>query len=118
MLELGALNENNVQTVTVSGTLTEDDYTSLLPELEKLLKEHGTIRFYIKLQDFNGFEMEALWEDIKFDSKHQSMFGRTAIIGQNKWEKWGTKFSSLFFDAEMKFFYEDQAEEAWKWVNS
>jgi len=118
MLTVENLNENKVLTITATGKLTKGDYTSMLPELVSLLKNHGLIRFYIKLEDFQGFEVEALWEDIKFDYEHQRQYGKTAIVGSKKWEELGTKFSSLFFGAEMKFFYKEQANDAWDWVNS
>ena len=117
MLKVENLNENKVLSITASGKLTKEDYTSMLPELEDLLKNHGMIRFYLRLEDFEGFEWEALWEDIKFDYAHQRQYGKTAIVGNKKWEELGTKFSSLFFDAEMKFFYKEQAQDAWDWVN-
>lgn len=118
MLKVEILNENKVLTITATGKLTKEDYISLLPSLENLLKNHGLIRFFIRLEDFKGFELEALWEDIKFDYEHQRQYGKTAIVGSKKWEELGTKFSSLFFGAEMKFFYKEQAKDAWDWVNS
>ncbi|MDX1655550.1 MAG: STAS/SEC14 domain-containing protein [Candidatus Competibacteraceae bacterium] len=118
MLAIGDLNENKVLTITVEGKLTKEDYTHTLPQMEALLQQHGTIRFYIKLENFQGFELGAVWEDLKFDYKNQSQFGKTAVVGDKKWEEWGTNFSNLFFDAEMRFFSKEQAEEAWNWVNS
>jgi len=47
-----------------------------------------------------------------------SPFGKTAIVGDKKWEESGTKISKLFFDSKMKFFYKDQSDEVWRWVNS
>jgi hypothetical protein len=117
MLRIDHPNENKVVTVTVSKQLTKEDYQRLLPELEEMLKQYGALRFYIELKEFSGFEMGALWEDIKFDYKHKNQYGKTAIVGDKHWEEWGTKISKLFFDAEMKFFYEDQSDEAWSWVN-
>ena len=35
-----------------------------------------------------------------------------------KWEEWGTKMSGIFFGSEMAFFYKDQTDKAWEWVNS
>lgn len=118
MLNIDNLNENRVLTITASGKLTEEDYNALLPELEKLLNRHGTIHFFIQLKNFSGFETGALLEDIKFDYGHKDQYGKTAIVGDKKWEEWGTKFSSLFFDFEMRFFYNEQKDEAWNWVNS
>ncbi|GJL61775.1 MAG: hypothetical protein NPIRA04_04290 [Nitrospirales bacterium] len=117
MLKIENLNENKVLTITVSGILTMEDYISMLPELEDLLKKQGVIRFYIRLEYFEGFELEALWEDIKFDYAHQRQYGKTAIVGSKKWEELGTRFSNLFLDAETKFFYEEHAKDAWDWVN-
>jgi hypothetical protein len=54
---------------------------------------------------------------VKFDYKHSSRYGKTAIVGHKKWQEWGTKISKLFLDTEMRFFYEDQSDEAWRWVN-
>lgn len=118
MLRIDDLNENQVLTITAGGKLTKDNYDRLLPELEQMLEKHGKLRFYIKLEDFSGFEIGALWEDIKFDYKYKNQYGKTAIIGNKKWEEWGTKISKIFFDSEMKFFYEDQKDEAWNWINS
>lgn len=111
-------NENKVVTVHAGGTLTKDDYLRLLPDLEEALEKHGTLRFFITLENFTGFEPGALWEDIKFDYKHKNQYGKTAIVGDSKWEEWGTKISGLFFDSEMRFFYKGQNDEAWEWVNS
>jgi len=118
MLRIDNLNENQVITITASGELTKKDYVCVLPELEEMLEKHDRLRFYIKLEDFSGFEMEALWEDIKFDYEYKNQYDKTAIVDDKKWEEWGTKFSSLFFDTEVKFFYKEQNPEAWKWVNS
>lgn len=118
MFRMNDLNENQVLTITASDRLTIDDYKRLLPELEELLEKHDSVRFYIKLENLSGFDMEALWKEIKFDYKHKNQYGKTAIVGDKKWEKWGTKISKLFFDAEMKFFDKSQSDEAWNWVNA
>ena len=117
MLTLGQLNENKVVTIHVQGKLTKTDYERVLPDLEIMMNEHGVLKFYIKLEDFSGFDMDALWEDIKFDYKQQKQYGKIAIVGQKQWEEWGVKLSDLFFKSEVKFFYEEQAEQAWQWIN-
>ena len=110
-------NDNGVIAIYISGTLTREDYGRLAPALEQALKERGALRFFIKLEDFSGMEPGALWKDVKFDYKHGRQYGKTAIVGNKEWEAWGTRISALFFDSEMKFFYDDQSDEAWRWVN-
>jgi hypothetical protein len=117
MLRIDNLTENKVLAITVSGRLTKEDYDRLLPELEELLEKHDSVRFYIKLEDLSGFETGALWKDMKFDFKHKNQYGKTAIVGDKKWEEWATKISKILFDSEMKFFYKDQSDDAWNWVN-
>ena len=118
MLRVGDVNANGVLKIVAGGTLTKADYEELLPQVEALLRERGTLRFYIELEEFSGFELGALWEDITFDRKHMDSFGKVAVVGDRRWEEWGTKFSSLFFSPEMKFFYHDKADEAWAWINA
>lgn len=118
MIEIGQVNENNVLTVHASGKLTGQDYDRILPQMERLLQQHGKLRFYMDLDGLSAIEPDALRKDLDFDVEHRGQYGKTAVVGDSEWENWMTKFSNLFFDAEMKFFDKDQADTAWKWVNS
>ena len=55
---------------------------------------------------------------LAFDAKHKNDLGKTAIVGDSKWEEWATDIASLFFDADMKFFEESESVQAWRWVNN
>ena len=118
MLTLEGINENRVISITASGKLTRQDYEELIPQVEDLLEKFGSLRFFIKARGITGVEVRALWEDIKFDARHADEFGKTAIVGEKRWQAWGTDIASLFFDAPMKYF--DHADEklAWTWVNT
>lgn len=118
MFKVRKVNKNNVVSITASGTLTKEDYSQLLPEIELMLQQHKVFHFYITLENFTGFEANALWENIKFDYKYKDQYGKIAIVGEKKWEEWGAKFSKLFFDAEIKYFYEEDAIIAWEWINT
>lgn len=117
MIELGELNDKNVLTVQVSGKLVKKDYERIIPELEKLLDEHDNLRFFIVMHEMKGIEWEAVKEDIKFDLEHMKQYGRTAVVGENRWEEWMMKAAGLFMGFEMRFFYPHQSDEAWAWVN-
>ena len=118
MLRIDGLNEDKVLTITVGGKLTKQDYTQLLPQVAQMLDEHGKLHFYLKLEDFSGFEMAAMWEELKFDIKYKDRFGKVAVVGEKEWEKWGTKISAIFFPSETRFFYKDQTTQAWQWINA
>lgn len=116
MIEIGTLGDDKVLPVTASGKVTKEDYEKAIPKLEALLEEHGTLRFFIRLENVTGFELGALWEDLKFDRRHMNEFGKTAIVGDRTWEEWLTRISGLFFSPEVKFFYADREDEAREWV--
>lgn len=116
MIEIGTVSEDKVLPVTASGKVSKADYEKAIPQLESLLEEHGSLRFFVKLENVSGFELGALWEDLKFDRKHMNQFGRTAVVGDKAWEEWLTRVSGLFFSPEVRFFYSDDEEAARAWV--
>jgi hypothetical protein len=117
MLEFSGPDPHRVVTITASGKLTRADYDRSLPALEALLDDLGKLRFYIVLENVTGFELGALWEDLKFDLKYRDRFGRMAIVGDRKWEEWAARLSRPFFSEEVRFFYADRAAEARAWIN-
>ena len=62
----------------------------------------------IELKDFEGWDFKGLWADLKFDVSHQEQMDRIAILGDKRWQDWGTTLSDPFFKAELKFFETDE----------
>ncbi|MEO8249116.1 MAG: STAS/SEC14 domain-containing protein [Burkholderiales bacterium] len=100
------------------GELTQQDYEHLAPPMAKLLDSRGkSLPIMIELgPDFSGWSMKALWEEIKFDAEHRKQFGRIAVVGDGKWEQWGTEISDFFLDAEMQFFTHAKRANAEQWL--
>lgn len=89
----------------VSGRLTEADYEAAVPEIENaLVLRDEPLRMMIVLEDFRGWDIAALWEDLKFDIRHSSDFGRIAVLGDTKLEEWGTHLTKPFLGSEMRYF--------------
>lgn len=118
MLKLGEVTDDDVVTITASGRLSREDYVQALPKLEAMLAEHGRLRFFIRLEDFSGFEPAAVWEDLKFDFRHRNQMGRTAVVGHTRWEELGTRISDPLVPSEVRFFPAEQSEEAWQWIRA
>ena len=101
----------------VSGRLTEADYQAAVPEIENELElQEGPLRLMIRLEDFRGWDIAALWQDLKFDARHGSDFGRIAVVGDSKLEAWGTTLSKPFFGSEMRYFGLDSQAVARDWL--
>jgi hypothetical protein len=93
-----------VLVVHVSGKLERADYLHFEPEFERLFKEHGKLRILFDMKGFHGWELGALWEDIKFDLKHFSEIEKIAMVGDSKWEKGMSMFCKPFTTASIRYF--------------
>jgi hypothetical protein len=102
--------------VQLSGKLTKQDYEQFVPKVEELIKKHGKIRVLMQMHDFHGWEMGALWQDIKFDLKHFGDIERVAMVGDSKWEAGMAAFCKPFTTAKIKYFDEAKLTEAQQWI--
>lgn len=103
--------------VRASGKLSTGDYENAVPELEHAMElSDGPLRMIIRLEDFRGWEIGALWRELEFDLRNRGDFGRIAVIGETELEAWGTALSAPFAKAEMRFFPTDREAEAEHWL--
>ncbi len=102
-----------------SGFLTKEDYETALPELERAIeRSEGRPRVLILLEDFRGWQLDALWQELRFDLKHRKDFERIAVVGDSRLQDWGTRLSRPFFAAEMRYFSRAELPEAEAWLSA
>jgi hypothetical protein len=109
--------EGMVLVVKVSGKLSKADYEQFVPETERLIKLFGKIRVVFEMSDFHGWEMGAMWEDIKFDLKHFNDIERLAVIGDKAWEHGMAAFCMPFTTATIQYFDRNQSAAALNWIH-
>ena len=107
----------NILTVRITGKLSKEDYELLVPEVERLIEEHGKIRVLLILVDFHGWSAGALWEDTKFNIHHFNDLERLAIVGDKKWEKGMAVFCKPFTTAKIRYFDISEEEAAARWIH-
>ena len=100
----------------MSGKLHDEDYKHFVPTVEAAIKKHGKVRLLAQFEDFHGWDMHALWDDIKFSTKHCADVERVALVGDKKWEKWMAAVCKPFTLAKIRYFDVKDIEAAWKWV--
>ena len=115
LLEEGA---GKIVHVRLSGKLAKEDYARFVPEVERLIREQGKIRVLVEMHDFHGWEVGALWEDIKFDIHHFRDIERIAMVGESKWQEGMAKFCAPFTTAKIRAFEPGQLEAARQWIAS
>ncbi len=103
-------------TVQLSGKLAKEDYEQFVPRVDSAIKQNGKVRVLVQMHDFHGWELGALWEDMKFDVKHFADIERLALVGESKWEAGMAAFCKPFTTASIRYFDQSKADEAGSWV--
>lgn len=102
--------------ITASGKLTVEDYHHFVPEIEKIIDEHGKVTMLFVMKDFHGWKMGAVWEDTKFGFRHFTQVSRVGLVGDKAWEKGMAIVCKPFTLAKVKYFDIDKEEDARAWV--
>ena len=110
--------ENGYLYIRADGEVSKDDYANFVPAFKQLTRTSDK-PFPIMIElgtDFSGWSMKGLWQELKIDERHRDQFGRIAVVGDNRWEQWGTELADVLFDAEMKFFEHAKRANAEQWL--
>ncbi len=119
MLKIMNESEGPVVGIRASGLLHEEDYTTLLPELEARFDTYGKLRLlFFADSGFEGWDIRAAWDDMSFGLKHASDFERLALVGAPDWVVWCLKLSAFLMKGEVKVFDSDALDAAWDWVRA
>lgn len=116
MLQILKFTEGNVVATKATGKLVEADYEELLPVLNEKVGQYDKVRWYLELDNFDGLEGKAFWQDEAFDVSNLNDFERVAMVGEKKWEVLMTDLMKPFTSAEVKYFEPGENEEAERWV--
>jgi hypothetical protein len=99
----------------MSGKLHDEDYKKFVPIVEAAVAA-GKIRLLAQFEDFHGWDLHALWDDIKFSTKHCLDIERVALVGEKTWEKWMAKVCKPFTMAKIQYFDAANVAAAWAWL--
>ena len=110
---------DNVVGFAVDGKLTYEDYTqSILPALERALRDREKIRFICQLgSDLEKSSGSALTEEAELGIKYLHSFEKIAVVTELSWVIDGVRFLSLAIPAQVEVFSSDQLEDATAWVS-
>ena len=117
-IELSENTDGKLLEVTASGKLSKDDYEHFEPAVSRLIESIGKIKILFVMRDFHGWEIGAVWEDIKFATKHCRDIEKIAMVGETSWEKWMATICKPFTMSSIKYFDAGQDEAAREWLVS
>ncbi|MBD3923879.1 STAS/SEC14 domain-containing protein [Nocardioides cavernae] len=96
----------------------EQDYRDVLvPAVEEAIAEHGKVRLvYVLGPEFDEYEKEAVWEDLKLGARHASSFERIAVVTDAPWVGPAMRVFSILFPGQARAFPLAQREAATQWA--
>jgi SpoIIAA-like len=100
----------------MSGKLHDEDYKTFVPMIDDALAREGKVRLLALFKDFHGWDMHALWDDIKFSTTHCTKIERIALVGEKTWEKWMARVCKPFTMAKIRYFDTAETDAAWAWL--
>ena len=107
-------NDRTIEVAT-TGKLTRADYDEFVPIIESEMKQ-GKVKILFSMHDFSGWDVGALWEDIKFDMKHFGEIERVAMVGEKKCEQGMAWFCKPFTTAKIAYFDQSEIDAARSWL--
>jgi hypothetical protein len=116
MMELMKGLPDNVLGIVGSGTITGEDYdTVLIPAMKDKLQRHKKIRMLYQLdKDFVHYELDAYLEDAKV-SWHTPSFEKVAVVSDVHWIN---DFVNIFkLIVPVKVFSNSELDKAKMWVS-
>ncbi len=103
--------------VEASGKVTHEDYLNILiPNADAMMTEGPIKMLYVIGEDFNGFELGALWDDGVFGVKHWRDFSRIAVVADHMWLRGAVSMFKPFFPHEVRLFRLSDLAAAKAWL--
>lgn len=101
----------------IVGTLTHEDYSMITPMLDNAIEgiNNPKISLLVDATRFEGWSLEAVWDDLKIGLKHDGEFYKIAFVGNKSWQEYGIKISNWFTQGDMKYF--ESLEDAQDWIS-
>jgi hypothetical protein len=98
--------------------LTRAYFDQVVPDTERLIARYGKIRVLVTMHDFDGWDVGALWEEIKWEARHFNHIERIAIVGDEHWHQRMAAVCNSFTTAQVRYFHLNQLDTAYAWVDA
>jgi hypothetical protein len=101
----------------ISGQVTEEDYETLLPEIDKAIDAHGKLNLLILVEDFDIHGWEAVKADFQFGTHQYRQINKAAFVSDKKWFELLVNIMDPFTRrTEERNFDPEEIEDAWNWI--
>ena len=98
----------------------KEDYENVIvPAIDAAIAEHGKVRLvYVLGPQFDEYEGEAVWEDLKLGARQPASFERIAIVTDARWAGPAIKVFSILWPGQARAFPLADVEAAKRWASA
>jgi hypothetical protein len=109
--------DGDIYVLRVSGTWKPSELNACQEQLAKKIDAGARPRLLTILEDFEGWERKAEWDDIDFLFSHSHEIRKIGIVGEPRWEANALVFAGAGVrKAPVKFFPPDELTLARAWL--
>lgn len=102
--------------ISWSGKPAKEDYHRFVPEIGRLIAQHGKPRLLIRLPAFDTWTAAALWEGLASGGQTFRDIERVAVVGEKRWKRLVTALSGPFNAAHIRYFPARNEDKARGWI--
>jgi hypothetical protein len=88
----------------IKGFVSKKEFDDTAKKLEAFIARHGKVNVLEVIEDFEGMDGAAFWQDFKFSLRHLNDFSRCAIVSDGKWVTPWSEIVAPFFKGEVRYF--------------
>lgn len=111
--------EGDIIELRADGKIVHEDYERVVPEMERVIAEHGAMRCLLEIGGLTGVTPRALLDDLKFDVKHARDITRCAVVTETPWHEWMTRVWGFVMPrTEIRCFKPAARAEAAAWLRA
>lgn len=108
---------NDICVLRISGTLKHSEFSTTQDEIARKIDSGEKPRLLAILEDFEGWERGADWNDLDFLLSHSDKIAKIAVAAEPRWEMQALAFAGAGVRrAPVQFFRTDQIAEARSWL--
>jgi hypothetical protein len=108
---------DDISVLRISGILKRSEFAAEQSALARAIDIGSKPRLLVILEDFEGWERGADWNDLDFLISHGGKISKIAIVAEPRWEPLALAFAGAGVRrAPVKFFPPNELEQARSWL--
>jgi hypothetical protein len=118
MIQLISDSHAGILEVRATGHVSGADYDEvLIPAVEAALEDNDRIRLLYHLgSEFEGYGLDAAWDDTKLGLRHWNAFERLAIVTDHDWIRTAVRAVGFAMPCPIRTFPNSEIEAARRWL--